>query len=363
MNILFISSKKRWGGVLSWYQKTALGLKRRKINVTIISHPESRFTKSASDELNIIPLRLGSDYNPIIMVKILWIIKRQKIDLIVTNLYKEIINAGIAAKIAGIPNIRRIGRTDDYYLKRVKTFFERFLIDHYMVPCHSMKTDGLKHYAWLDENKITVIYNGRNIIQFSDDEIINQRKLWNLDSNDFIIGVTSQLLKVKHIDEIIKVFSEIISLKYNVYLVINGEGRQFGFLKDTAKHYHVDKRVIFGGFTDKPELCAAAYNIGLSYSSFEGFPNSIVEYMASGCPVIATNVGGVSEIIEDGVNGFMVSYGNRELFKSRIIELIENKELAIQFKNNAIEGIREKFSEKQMIDNLEKLYTNLLKKL
>ena len=109
MNILYVSSKKGWGGVVSWMHRTALGLEARGHKVWIVSHPDSRFTVSAPPGVRIIPKRLGMDYNPVMILFMARLIKKSHIDLVVTNIQKEITVGGCAARLTGIPSIRRIG--------------------------------------------------------------------------------------------------------------------------------------------------------------------------------------------------------------------------------------------------------------
>ena len=114
MKILYISSKKKWGGICSWMEKTALALEDRGHNVFIISHPNSEFTRQSDRRLNLIVRRLGFMYSPFMILWAINFIKKHKIDLVVANIEKEIVAGGIAAKLCGIPLLRRVGNEGDF---------------------------------------------------------------------------------------------------------------------------------------------------------------------------------------------------------------------------------------------------------
>ncbi len=364
MNILYISSKKNWGGVASWMVKTAEGLQKKGHNVTILSSKNSKFNEEAPSNLNIIPFTFGFDYNPKAIIYIIYLIKKYKIDLIVTNIEKEIAVGGLAAKITNVPNIRRVGRHDDFNdnKKKIRFRHEHF-VDYAIIPCKNLFYEAKEHSPWLKEEQFTVIYNGRNIKDFTEEEILNERNKWKIDSDKIVIGVTSQLTKVKRIDILIKAYQKLLENFENIHLVICGFGKEEDNLKSLAKDLNISNKICFAGFTNNPMLSAAAYDIAVSTSSNEGFPNSIVEYMASGTPVISTDVGGVREIIIDSENGFILP---KENIEKNLIEqlslLITDTELRNKLGKNAKEHIKNNFSEDKMINELETYFLNIINK-
>ena len=147
-------------------------------------------------------------------------------------------------------------------------------------------------------------------------EIEKIRSSWGVNAKDLVIGITVQLLPVKRVDNLINTFRDISEQVENVKLVITGIGRELENLKRITKLNKLEDKVVFPGFTINPMLSAAGYDIAVLNSKKEGLPNSIVEYFAVSKAVVSTNVGGVPEIIKDGVNGFLVDINNnKELFR------------------------------------------------
>lgn len=357
LNLLYISSKKKWGGVSSWMEKTALGLKKRGHRVFIVAHPNGRFVQSARKDLNLLPHKLGMDYNPLSILYLLYQIKTQKIDAVVTNIEKEVAIGGIAARLARIPNIRRIGNEKDFNQRWKVKWHHRLLVNRCIVPCNLIRDNAVKRAPWLDPDQLVTIYNGRDSRIFSNEQIRFQRRKWGINSDSCVIGSTSRLSSGKGIEGLIRVFYRVTRQHPQARLVITGEGQLKNDLADQARSLGIRDKVIFAGFSSDPMKTAAAYDIAVCNSLFEGFPNTVVEYFAAGCPVVTTDAGGVAEMARHEYNALLVPCDNddEKLFSS-LVRLIESPQLRFCLGENAVKTIANGFSEEIMLDRLEHFY-------
>jgi glycosyltransferase involved in cell wall biosynthesis len=361
LNILYVSSKKRWGGVASWMVKTAKTLQNRGHTIWILSHPRSQINAKFPKELNLISYQLGMEYNPAAIYFIMKQIRKKKIQLMVTNLEKEIGIGGIAARLAGIPNIRRIGREDDFNTRLKNKWNHRNLVFSNIVPCNALKIDVMKRAPWLKIENFKTIYNGADPVNFDRREIIKQRNTWGIGQDMLVIGITVQLLKVKRVDLLIRCFKELKKDYDNIKLVITGIGRDENNLKQLVVELDLFQDVVFAGYTQQPQLVAAAYDIAVLSSRLEGFPNTIVEYFAAGKPVVSTNVGGIPEIIVDGENGFLIEPNDQSGLIRKIKLLLDDKALRDKFSVNSLDTLKKKFTEKKMVDELENFFHKQLR--
>jgi glycosyltransferase involved in cell wall biosynthesis len=361
MNILYISSKKRWGGVVSWMLKTSEGLRSQGHNVWILSHPNSKFNKVIKSSNYLIEKKLGPTFNPITIIFLIFFIKRNKIDIVVTNIDKEVGIGGIAAKICGIPNIRRVGREDDFNNKWRTKVTHNFLVTKCIVPCNYVIDASIKRASWLNKESFSMIYNGRNPLKTDFDNIQNQRRKWGINENERIIGMTCQLTKVKFTENLITAFFQ-IHQKWNHWkLVITGEGPELEKLQKLVEQFRLEDKVKFIGFTNDPLFIASCYDICASVSKLEGFPNTVVEYFAARKPVISTDVGGVSEIIQNEQNGLLVPFGDEKALVNALSKLIIDETIRIGFANKALQSLEEKFTEDIMNTKLEIFFKEQLK--
>lgn len=360
MNILYVSSKKGWAGVVSWMVHTASGLNEKGHRVFIISHPDSELSRRAPYNLKIINKKLGFDLNPCTILYLVRFIKHHSIDIIVTNIKKEVLIGGIAAKICNITHIRRIGTYLD--LNHKVRWLHGKLIDHNIIPADAVFEKAVKSEKWLERKDFTTIYNGRNRLNYSVEDRSKIRTGWGIVSDEIVIGSTSKLSKVKGIDKLIIVFAELHQEIKNIKLIITGEGQEKKNLLNLIDLLNIKDSVIFNGFSENPIYTAAGYDIAVLNSSLEGFPNSIVEYMAAGVPVVATNIDGVNEIVKNGKNGLLIELGEDKDLYDALKLLVNNSKLREQMGLEATRVIDLKFSENQMVKNLENLFQGIIEK-
>jgi glycosyltransferase involved in cell wall biosynthesis len=362
MRILYLSSKKNWGGVTNWMNQTALGLERRGHNVWVLAHPDGRFIKSASRKLKIVPKKLGMDYNPYMVLFIWRFVVENRIDLMVTNIEKEVMVGGMASRLCHIPNIRRVGREDDFNEKLRVKWHHRLFVDRCIVPCNLIRENALKRASWLDDSMFTTIYNGRNLSDVTKNQRCRQRKAWGFSEKDFVIGITAQLSRIKGVDILIRSFERLLQKQPHCRLVVTGEGAERQNLERLAKELNVVDRLVFSGYSSDPILTAASYDIAVSTSLFEGFPNTVVEYLAAGRPVITTDAGGIPEMVKHMVNGLLVPCGDEDRLYDNLLLLVRNMNLRETLQQNARNTIQEKFSEDIMLDKLEAFFRQTIHK-
>ena len=360
MNLLYISSKKNWGGVTNWMHRTALGLQQKGHQVWILAHPAGRLVRSASPQLSIVPKKLGMDYNPWMVFFLRRFIRKNGVQLVLTNIEKEVIAGGLASRLCRIPNVRRVGREDDFNERLRVQWHHRLLVDRCIVPCNAVRENAVKRAPWLDKTRFTTIYNGRNPVQYSKREIHDQRARWGLSPEHIVIGVTTQLSRVKRVDRLVRVFKEIGEACSDCRLVVSGEGPEAANLAAMANGLGIEDRVVFAGFSADPMKAAAAYDIAVSSSSFEGFPNTVVEYLAAGRPVVSTDTGGVAEMVASMQNGVLVPNGDEKKLRDAILMLLSKPDLMNRLSQNALKTVEERFSEDGMLNRLEKFFSDAI---
>lgn len=334
-------------------QRTALGLEARGHTVWIVSHPESRLTISASPGVRIISKRLGMDFNPVMIAYLVGLIKMHKIQVAVTNIQKEITIGGTAAKLSGIASVRRIGNEND--INPRFWWRQRHLVDFTIAPSRSVLEKAEERSGPLDPERYTVIHNGCDPEDYSAEEILRQRRAWGLPDRGFVVGYTGQLAPVKGLDRLVEVFKRLVEVEPNVYLVLTGEGPGRADLEALASDLGISDRVVFAGFSSKPLRAAAAYDVAVLNSSQEGFPNTLVEYMAAGTATVSTDVGGVKEILKHGENGLLTSVGDNAQVFDAITSLLRDEALRRRLGREALRTVKTGFSERVMLDRLESI--------
>ena len=205
-------------------------------------------------------------------------------------------------------------RDNRKYINNIKYEFNNF--DYMFALTESLKNDYEK---FLKNNKKTKVLVVPNIIYLPKSKA-------SLKSNNLI--TISRLNSIKKIDDMIKIFSMIKSKKSKLFIV--GDGEELNKLKKTADKQEVSSRVIFTGYKTKEEMEEYIKDscLFLLTSSSEGLPMVLLEAMSYGVPCIAFETkSGVSDIIDDGINGYIIKNRNKEKYVEKIDELMNNKEL------------------------------------
>ena len=142
--------------------------------------------------------------------------------------------------------------------------------------------------------------------------------------------------------------------------VIAGEGEMLEETKALAAQLGLERDVFFIGRCEKTaELLSVSYACVLSSIS-EGFSNSILEYMAAGRPVVATDVGGAREAIVEGETGYLVKAGDDEALAQRLVNILNDPDRALVMGERGRTVVREKFSSEAQLARAENLYETLL---
>lgn len=182
--------------------------------------------------------------------------------------------------------------------------------------------------------KIAKIHNGIPLEQFK-----SERRISEDVSTLLAVG---RLQKPKNYPLMLRSFSKVVcrckekGIQPPVLKIV-GEGELKGDLKNFCVELKIEDRVFFLGIRrDIPKLLSES-DIFVMSSDWEGLSIALIEALASGIPIVATDVGGNGEIIEDGVSGFLTMKGDEDDFAEKVAKLIYDKELRCRFSKNASE--------------------------
>jgi len=215
-------------------------------------------------------------------------------------------------------------------------------------------------YLKINQNKIVILRNAVDTNRFKPLRNENLRKYCKIKDNEILILFVGYLDTFKGIFDIIDAFGEIKQTHDNIKLMIIGNGPKKHELENRVLALDLKNSVIFTGKLKPDEIHSyyQAADIFTLPSYTEGLPLAVLEAMSCGIPVIASNVGGIPEIIKNNENGFLIPPKNKKILKNNLIILIDNARLREKFRRNSIEIIKDKFDINKKINILIKLYSN-----
>ncbi|TSC60794.1 MAG: group 1 glycosyl transferase [Parcubacteria group bacterium Gr01-1014_107] len=212
----------------------------------------------------------------------------------------------------------------------------------------SQKTREDMIYLPFVGRKIETIHNGVENIEFLPKEEA-RRSLWKEAKEGLWIGTIAELHRNKGVDILIEAFEQITKENLGVKLLIIGEGEERNFLEKKIKERGLVGSVLLKGFLESASKYLKALDIFVLASRTEGLPYTLLEAGLAGLPVIGNKVGGIAEIIEDGVTGLVAERGNVESIKDSLRYLLANKKLGEILGQNLKRKVDRKFTLKELV--------------
>jgi glycosyltransferase involved in cell wall biosynthesis len=272
--------------------------------------------------------------------------------LSVANLFSRIpVVSGVLADANA-----NLGISDTHYLRvKLTTPFSDVFVSNSEAGIRAYKTPL---------HKSICIYNGINFNRFEnlrpaaevENEILGSAK-----NNRIILCMVAGFNERKDYQTLIRVAIKICLLREDLVFLLIGNGPLLEKIKAQVPPALLNKNIIFTGNRSDIESVLQIVDIGLLITYYEGISNSIIEYMAMGKPVIATEGGGTVELVQDHVNGFLVEQRNEEQITDKIETLLDNKDLREKMGQNAYHWVRGKFDIQEKTNEYINLYRGLLK--
>lgn len=215
----------------------------------------------------------------------------------------------------------------------------------------------------VNQGKVRKIYSGIELKQFRPvvaDQKRRIREKWGIDENEAVVGIVSKLWEGKGHETLIEAFAEIRKKKKHARLIIVGEGYLYDKLIDIVRGLGLENAVLFTGFQMDVSEIIATFDVAVLPSFFEGMGRVLLEAMAMEKPVVASKVGGIPDIVEDGVDGVLVKPGKAHELAAAIDRILSDKNLAESLGVAGRNKIKEQFSAQHMVESIEALYRDLL---
>jgi glycosyltransferase involved in cell wall biosynthesis len=268
----------------------------------------------------------------------------------------------LAAKAVGIPNVIYTAHGFHFYkgapLINWLLYYpvEKFLSRFTDVLITINKEDYRRAQKFKANRVVYVPGIGVNTNKFKHVNIDRDKKREELGiSKDTIVILSiGELIKRKNHETALRAIAEINNNNKLVYLIC-GSGELDTYLKDLAKSLGIENIVRFLGFrNDIPEICIAS-DIFLFPSFQEGLPVSVMEAMAAGLPVVCSNIRGNTDLIYNGVGGYLINPDDVDGFMKAILELKNNPDIRRSFGVNNSKKV-EKFSKETVKKEISKIY-------
>jgi glycosyltransferase involved in cell wall biosynthesis len=294
-------------------------------------------------------------------------IRQSRPDVIHTQLETSDILGTLFGKILGIPSISTI-HTLELPSRKIKKYLRNFLRWN-ILKCFSkyiivVSDFTRQHYIRLgfDQTKLLTIYNGIELNNFLRDSDPRHLKagMFGLHDDCVVITTVAVLREMKGIQNMLSAMPKLIDKIPNLYYVIVGDGEYRENLENLSRTLGIVEQVIFLGYrTDIPAILAAS-DLFAYPSLQDALPTVLMEAMASDVPIVASNIGGVPEIIENDVSGLLVDPGNPSSLVEACFKLLCDHDLSERYTAAAYDVVKNKFDICQQASSILALYKGIV---
>lgn len=298
-------------------------------------------------------------FDPLLVFRLAGWLQRQRASVVHTHLFTADSYGRVAARLAGVPAVfSTVHNIVPAGAGRLRGWLARLLARQStaVVGCSTEVAQELVRRDGLPPGLVRAIPNGIDLVRFGSASGAGVREEFRLDPDRRLIGVVGRLHAQKGHENLLLALAGMPQpLRKRLTCLIIGTGELDQRLRERATELALDDCVVFTGMrTDVPRL-VAALDAFVMPSLWEGLPIALLEAMASARPVLCTRVGGIPDVVRDGVDGVLVEPGDVDALRVGIEQLLEQSQRAAELGRQARATVIERFD----ITRTAKAYNDL----
>ena len=362
MRILLLTTHLNIGGITTYTVSLAKALKERGDDVIVASSGGVLVPDLTAGGVSHIKINIAtkSELSPKLfgaIFQICKIVKKMDIDVIHAQTRVAHVVGFFVSRLCGV---RFVTTCHGFFRKNIGRSLLPAWGERVIAISEAVKEHLLKDFK-VPQDKISLIHNGINprkfLKEFSQGEIDTLKDKFGIRKDHSVIGTVARFTPDKGHDVLLSALFEILKQKPNVQLVFVGDGKERSNIVNLVQHLELSENVIFVKSQINTLRILSVMDVFMfTPRRKEGLGLVLLEALAAGKPVVATDVGGVSSIVKDGINGFLVRPSRPELLVEPTIRLLKDKELYRKMSQAGREVAIQKFSIDGMTDKVRALY-------
>jgi glycosyltransferase involved in cell wall biosynthesis len=281
-----------------------------------------------------------------------------------------VFDGALAAALANVPHVWHIHETIEsgknwrFFLgaKIARSLISRF---SHRIIATSEAISKLYLDTTHDTGKIKVIYNGVDVDLYDDSvSMLTLRRKLGIPATVKLVGMVTQMVPLKRHEDLLRAAVIVQqSVPNSFFLSVGGDldTSEYGqSIKKLSQELGLAERIVWLGFYERIHEIFKAIDLLVLPSEEESFGRVLIEAMAARKPVVATTVGGIPEIVVDGVTGFLVPPKSPSNLAQSIIRILKDPELAEAMGQAGRQRVEKYFSLDQYVEDVEEVYLELL---
>lgn len=295
--------------------------------------------------------------------RLLAIVRKRQIDIIHAHLTYAAIWGGFASLATGVPSIATMHVAPprgEGYREATRQWIMRRLVNHQAARAVVVSEALRQTYAaaGIDRSRLVVVHNGVDVRPARGNTRRIRQEL-GIDDGALLLTAVAVLRDGKGIDVLLRAVARLAEAFPSMRVLIAGEGPKREEWEPLTRALAIDGRVIWAGVRRDVDDLLEASDLFVHPTLADAFPTVVLEAMASGLAVVASRVGGIPEIVVDGVTGKLVPAGDDEALAEAIGDALRNSSWRRDAGAAARGRVGREFSTEAWVDRLERLYANV----
>src|SRR5437867_2260019 len=358
---LHVDTARTWRGGQNQVLLTVNGLRSIGQRATLVAHPLGELRQRAAEGLDLIPLAPRTEVDLTAAWRFSRLVRRLKPDVIHAHDPHAVAMASLALSFgagathqAGGPPLVAARRVD-FHLKG--NSFSRW--KHRQVDCYIAASEAIRRMLVADgvpAARTVTVHEGIDVDHVRAAPPVNVHEAFWLPHHAPVVGNVAALVPHKGQRYLVEAAHLVVQDMPDVRFVILGEGELREHLEKQIHEHHLEKHVLLPGFRTDVLGCIKGFDIFAMCSVTEGLGTSLLDAMACARPIVATDAGGIPEIVEDGVNGLLVAPRDAAALATAIVRLLKDEGLRRRMGEAGLARVRERFTVDRMVAGTAAVY-------
>jgi glycosyltransferase involved in cell wall biosynthesis len=357
---LHIDTAQTWRGGQGQVRYTVMGLRALGHRAALVAHPDGELLRRMSEGMDLIPLAPRNEIDLAAAWRLSRVLKRLRPEVVHAHDPHAVAMASTALSIASPTPRPPLVASRRIEFRIGHNSFSRW--KYAQVDCFIAISRAVRDRLVADgipASRIEVVHEGVDVDRVAGLPSGNVHAVLFLPAGAPVVGTIGALVAQKDHHTLVEAAAHVVREVPDVRFVVLGEGELRGALEDQIRHRHLERHVFLAGFrADVLELMKDFDVFALS-SINEGLCTSLVDAMAARKAAVATAVGGVPEVVEEAVTGFLVPARDHDALAARIVTLLKDGALRQRMGEAGFERARRLFTVERMVSGTAAVYERL----
>jgi glycosyltransferase involved in cell wall biosynthesis len=371
ITVMFMINDLVSGGAEQQLFELVKGIDKARFETLVVPLYSGKYMESEFKKIpgaRIVSLRRKGKFDFIYLFRVLRFLRRMKVDVVQPFLTPATFFGLLPAILCRTPvkivterSAELKGHFNYQLYLKVEDFLSRsadWIVSNSKAGQESVQKRGIPR------DRTKVIYNGINLerLKADQDNIKQLKRQLNISETTKVVGIMGSLSPVKDHATFLKAAVIINRDTPDTRFAILGDGPLRHDLENLSQELGIASKTIFLGHQRDVVNYLSLFDVAVLTSKTEGCSNSLLEAMALGKPVVATDVGGNRELVRQGYNGILVPFGDAEAVAKATLSLVHDPKVSREMGQRAKEMVVNQFSLKNMVQQYQSLYSETLKR-